>query len=160
MKNRFTIKTMPYLTRKELIDIADNGEHWDYNRQLCPEAIRQLPDDAEYVYPVTMNFLHEHRYLEPCELHMRIMIAVTDTVAFADIPLEYFDSLPKSQAILCDNEIVAVLLAKADGSPWRLRYEKMNRTTRGAIRHLLKKSKDQQTKAFLNIHLYIAELET
>ncbi len=160
MKTKFTIKTLPYLTRKELIDIADNGERWDYNRQLCPEAIRRLPNDSEIVYPITIFFFHEHRCFEPCELHMRLVVSIPGSTATADVPLDFFEALPKSNFVICEKRIVAVLLEKPDRSPWKLRYKNMNRMTGGAIRHLLKKSKNQHTKAFLNNHLHIVESAT
>jgi hypothetical protein len=39
MKNRFATKTMSSLTLKQLIDIADKGERWDY---MTRAAIRHL----------------------------------------------------------------------------------------------------------------------
>jgi len=154
MKKTFTITEMPYLTRNELIEIADTGVEWDYNRQLCSEKIRQLPDDSEIVYPVEHHFLHEHRCFEPCETHMRLVISIPGSIATADVPLSYFESLPKARCVVCKDQIVAVLLNKDDGSPWRLRFHEMNRDTRRAIRHLMRKSKDHRTITFLATHAH------
>lgn len=154
MKKNFTIKEMPYLTRKELIEIADKGAEWEYNRQLCSEKIRRLPCDPEIIYPVEQNFLHEHRCFEPCETHMRLVITIPGSIATADVPLSYFESLPKARCVVRGDQMVAVLLNKADGSPWRLRYHEMNRDVRRAIRHLMKKSKNRHMIDFLASHAH------
>ena len=152
MKKNFTITEMPYLTRQELIEIADKGVEWDYNRQLCSEKIQRLPVHPEIVYPVEHHFLHEHRCLELCEMHMRLVITIPGSIATADVPLSYFESLPKARCIVCRDQIVAVLLTKVDGSPRRLRFHEMNRDTRRAICHLMRKSKDRRTIDFLASH--------
>ncbi len=152
---KFAITEMPYLTRKELIEVADRGEGWAYNRQLCSNAIRGLPDDPEIVYPVEHHFHHDFRCFEPCDTHMRLVISIPGSIAIADVPLSYFQSLPKARCVVCRDQIAAVLLSKADGSPWRLRYHEMNRGTRRAIRHLMKKSKDHRTIDFLARHTHV-----
>lgn len=43
MTQKFTIKKVPYLTRNHLIEIADKGEDWDFNRQLCPRHDHSTP---------------------------------------------------------------------------------------------------------------------
>jgi hypothetical protein len=92
MKKNFTVTETPYLTRSELIEIADKGFEWDYNRQLCPEKIRRLPDDLEIVYPVEHHFPHERRRFGTCETHMRLVITIQGSIATADVPLAYFES--------------------------------------------------------------------
>ena len=67
MKESYTITEMPYLTRNEMIEIADDGVEWAYNRQLCSNKIRQLPYDPEIVYPVEEHFYHEHRWHQASE---------------------------------------------------------------------------------------------
>lgn len=154
MRKNFIIKEMPYLTRRELVEIAYKGVEWEYNRQLCSEKIRRLPNDPEIVYPVEHHFLHEHRCFEPCETHMRLVITIPHSIATADVPLRYFESFPKARCVVCGDQMVAVLLDKADGSPWRIRYHEMNRDVRRAIRHLMKKSKDRHTIDFLASHAH------
>lgn len=149
MKQKFTVKKVPFATRKHLVEIADKGEDWDFNRQLCPVAIRQLPDDLELTYPVVLHSTHEHRHGEPCELHMRMMFTLPDDNAFADVPLEYFDSLPIGHVVLLEDELITILFENEDGTPWKLGYFIWNRHTRRAVKHLLKKTKNQQTKEFL-----------
>ena len=152
MKENYTITEMPYLTRNEMIEIADDGVEWAYNRQLCSNKIRQLPYDPEIVYPVEEHFYHEHRWHQASETTMRLVIMIPGSFVTADVPLSYFESLPKAHYLKCNDEIVAVLLNKADGSPWRLRFQKMNLDTRCAIRHLIRESKDHRTTTFLETY--------
>lgn len=149
MTQKFTIKKVPYLTRKHLIEIADKGEDWDFNRQLCSIAIRQLPDNLEVTYPVELYTPHEHRHGQLCEVHIRMMLSLIGDVAFADVPLDYFNSLPAAYFVIKKDELISVLYENEDGSPWKLGYFMLNRNTRRAVKQLLKKTKNKQTKEFL-----------
>lgn len=45
-----------------------------YNRAVREDVIDALPEDR--LFPITFSMLHEHRAGEPCEPHVRCIIAV------------------------------------------------------------------------------------
>lgn len=74
---------------------------YHYNRTIIPEAIEALPD--EKMFPIIFSMIHEHRAGEPCEPHMRTMLAVPrpgeteglDDRMFLDIAMEFYEVLPE-----------------------------------------------------------------
>ncbi len=94
MKNTPETGSRRFVQRGHLCQIADNADRWDYNRQLCSKAVRRLPKGKRR-YPIIETFPHEHRYGELCEPHMRLVIDIRGDLAIADVPLDYFDRLPK-----------------------------------------------------------------
>lgn len=87
-------KTVPYFTRKRLIEVSKKGLKWDYNRQLS-ERIAEVPD---LKYPVEMFFVHHHRHGLPSEPHIRTVISLkpfSDSLVIADVPTEFFNRLPR-----------------------------------------------------------------
>jgi len=149
MKKQFTINQKPYLTRKHLSEIALAGEDWNYNRQLCPKAIRKIKKDPDVVYPIELFFFHEHRCFQPCELHMRLVISIADAIATADVPLDYFEQLPKVRWVRHKEKPLVALLLDEDGNPLSLRYSDMSKNVCDAIQFLIDKSRDIKTKEFL-----------
>ena len=89
--NRLSVYTRLFLDVDTICEIADKGIEWNYNRQLCSEAVRTLPEGR--VYPVIQVLEHHHRFFEPCETHMRLVIALPGSLACADVPMDYFMSL-------------------------------------------------------------------
>lgn len=88
-------KSVPYFTRKLLIEVSRKGLEWDYNRQLS-ERIAEVPD---LKYPVEMSFVHEHRHGLPSEPHIRTVISLepfSKAFVVADMPIEFFDKLPRT----------------------------------------------------------------
>ena len=95
----FELVSHRYVRRSHLCEIADHSDLWDFNRQLDSKAVRRLPKQQNLAYPVIQTLLHEHRHFEPCEQHMRLVIDIQGDVAIADVPLNYFDKLPKSYSV-------------------------------------------------------------
>ena len=91
------IKSVPYFTRKLLIEASRLGLEWDYNRQLS-ERIAEVPD---LKYPVENFFVHRHRHGQPSEPHIRTVISLepfSNAFVVADVPTEFFDKLPRMTA--------------------------------------------------------------
>lgn len=87
-------KTIPYFTRKLLIEVSEKGLKWDFNRQLS-ERIAEVPD---LKYPVETFFVHHHRHGLPSEPHIRTVISLKpfkDSLVIADVPTEFFNRLPR-----------------------------------------------------------------
>ena len=152
MKKTFTIKQQTYVTRKHLSEIASQGEQWDYNRQLCPKAIRRLPKDPNFAHSIDY-FVHEHRNSEQCEPHMRLFITMTDGTASADVPLDYFERLPKAYFVLYEGKSVSQLLLDEDGKPWSLRFKVKNQIVCAAVQFLIEQFKDKQINKYLKKQL-------
>jgi hypothetical protein len=88
-----------YFTKQLLLEAADKGPEWDFNRQLNPEPIRELPEAIGF--PVVLAMKHCHRHCQPAEEHIRCMILVepdNDVAAFADVPWEFWNRLPYRKA--------------------------------------------------------------
>ena len=98
-KTNFQIDSLPYVRHNHLCEISANGERWDYNRQLDSDAVQRLPQKRHLAYPVVLHFVHEHRHMEPCEPHMRLVIEIRGDDAICDVPLNYFDKLPKLHVV-------------------------------------------------------------
>ena len=50
------------------------------------DAVQRLPQKRHLAYPVVLHFVHEHRHMEPCEPHMRLVIEIEVTMPFAMSP--------------------------------------------------------------------------
>ena len=152
-KKRFHVSEMPYATRKHLIQFADSAEAWDFNRQLCPKAIRKLPRDREIVYPVSLFFVHEHRHFMRCEPHMRLMIGVPNNSLLVDVPMDNFDALPMATHVRLGKTLTCVLLRDEAGAPVSVRYATIDTNLRSALKILQRNVKDQETKLLIGTHL-------
>jgi hypothetical protein len=151
VKSKYEIRSVRYLRRSHLVEIADNADRWDYNRQLDSEAIRTLPDDETIVYPVTMNFQHEHRYGEPCEPHMRLIVGLPEGSALADIPLDYFEALPKSYIVNKDGKGLFAVLLDENGVPKELRSNHHRQALRKAVNYFCEHCTDSKVKKFVKV---------
>ena len=96
MSNKLTVSIIPCLRRSHLVKIAENAETWDFNRQLDLKAVKTLSRDKDILYPIEMSFPHEHRHGVRCEPHMRLMLGMPKGIAFADVPADFLNSLPKT----------------------------------------------------------------
>jgi hypothetical protein len=77
------------------VEAAEKGPEWDFNRQLNPEPIKELPEDMGF--PVELALKHHHRHGQPAEQHVRCMVLVEpdkDVVALVDVPVEFWNRLP------------------------------------------------------------------
>lgn len=156
VKKQFEICSCRYLRRSHLVEIADNADRWDYNRQLDSEVIRTLPDDETIAYTVSMNFQHEHRYGEPCEPHMRLIVGLPEGSAIADVPLDYFDKLPKSYVVSRKGGGGLAVLLNEAGLPYELRLDKESPHLKQLTAFFMKHCKDEKAKEFLQAHLSFA----
>jgi hypothetical protein len=103
--------TIPYFTRKLLIEASRLGLKWDYNRQIS-ERIAEVPD---LNYPVELWITHSHRHRRACEPHIRCMISLElfkSDVVFCDMPFEFFDKLPRIQIPVKHSTVSARRAAK------------------------------------------------
>jgi hypothetical protein len=151
VKKQFEICSCRYLRRSHLVEIADNADRWDYNRQLDSEAIRTLPDDETIAYPVTMSFEHQHRYGEPCETHMRLAVAFSDGSALADVPLDYFEALPRSYIVKQNGKGLFAVLLDEKGVPKELRSNYRPQTLRKAVNYFCEHCTDPKVKKFVKV---------
>lgn len=115
-KNQFTLTRLPYVTFDHLCEIGDEGIKWDYNRQIDSDYIREnVPCDSRFL--VTMHFEHNHRHMEPCEPHMRLVIEMGNGLAFADVPMSYFRKLPRAYFVKRGKTAVLMVLVDQVGNP-------------------------------------------
>jgi len=100
MQNITKSKTVRYFTRAALIEAANEAIKLDFNRQLEPAELRELPDA---LFPVIFHMPHFHRHFVPCEPHMRLMVelpadpkcsACGTVPGFIDVTNERFSKLP------------------------------------------------------------------
>src|SRR5262245_58237097 len=85
-----------YFTKALLMEAANRGPEWDYNRQLDPDALGGLDPNARF--PIVFLLNHFYRAGVPCEPHIRCGVEVegpSGPVAFVDVPVEFFERLPK-----------------------------------------------------------------
>lgn len=150
---KLNIKTIPYLTRRHFEEIVRNASTWDFNRQLSRRDIRELPNDAQCLYPVNQYLFHQHRRFQLCEPHMRLVIDVPDSIAIADVPMDYFEKLPRAMKVYQGNAIAFVLFLNASGKPTEIRYVELNRKVRRAMQKFAQKHKDARIKKFIQDHL-------
>ncbi len=153
MKTQIEITELPYLTRRHCLEIADNGDDWNYNRQLDPLAIRTLPSDKNCVYPVVCAFIHQHRHGVPCEDHMRLMFEAPGSPAICDVPMAYAATLPTSIRVHVNGRLVAALLLDEKGKPLSLRHGRLNKSVRKGIQHLVRHCKNRRIGAFIQSRL-------
>ena len=118
---KFEIGSYRYVQRSHLCEMADNADHWDFNRQLDSKAVRRLPTNRHLAYPVVMHFVHKHRHFEPCEPHMRLVIDIQGDDAIADVPLDYFGKLPKLYLVSKNGKGLLFVLLHENGEPWDVR---------------------------------------
>ena len=149
MSKCFAIRSLRYVRRSHLCQIADNAERWDYNRQLDSKSIRTLPKNRKIVYPVVKTLMHEHRHGQPCELHMRLVVEMSDGIAFADVPLNYFDGLPKAYLVSKNDQMVLAILLKEDGTLWEVRSDARPTDRDQAIAYFLQHCDDPKVKESL-----------
>jgi hypothetical protein len=94
------MKTYKYFTKDSLIVAARAGNERGYNRQLDPDALKDL--EWTNVLPVTFTLPHEHIAGEKVEPHIRVMVMVgaeadgsSDEKVTLDISLERYQELPE-----------------------------------------------------------------
>lgn len=113
--------------------IADRGIEWDFNRQLDSDAIRKIPKDCLYQVSFTME--HHHRHFKPCETHMRLMIELPRGIGFADVPMEFFNSLKQTVVVFRGKQPVLKALP-ISGDNYRLFSMKSNQHVPQAMKFL------------------------
>jgi hypothetical protein len=155
-ESKFEFRSVPYLRRSHLCEIADNAERWNYNRQLDSKGIRTLPKNRQIVYPVIQTLLHEHRNGEPSELHMRLVVALPKGIAIADVPLNYFEKLPKSYMVSKNGGGDLIMLLNEAGLPYELRLDKKSPHLKQLSDYFMKHCEDEKAKEFLRGHLKFA----
>lgn len=90
---------MTYFADKALLRKLNKiAEQHNYNRQIVPEAIDRLPDDA--IIAVQPMLVHEHAQGKPVEPHARCMLRVCSdktnrfTGVMLDVPFDVLEFLP------------------------------------------------------------------
>lgn len=68
------IKTIPYITKKQLVKANAIAIKRGYNRALREDFVAALSDGL--LFPVIYYFVHSHKQGEPCEPHIRVVLAV------------------------------------------------------------------------------------
>ncbi len=106
------------LDYQTLCTIADEGIKWDFNRQLDSDAIRKIPKNG--LYPVSMMMEHNHRHFKPCETHMRLMIELPRCPGFADVPIEFLNTLKPTLVVFRGKEPVLKALPVSSDNNYRL----------------------------------------
>lgn len=155
-KSKFEVRSYQYVRRSHLCEIADNADRWNYNRQLDSKAVRTLPKSRRIAYPVIQSFLHEHRNGEPCEIHMRLVIHLPKGIATADVPLNYFDKLPKAYTAYSGGRNLLLVLLDEKGVPSELRFGGNSPDLDRAAAYFVEHCPDPQVKKFVQAHLVTA----
>lgn len=154
-KEKFGIKTIPYLTRGHFEEIVKNGKTWDFNRRLASRDLRDVPNDPECLYPVNVYFPHQHRRLRQCELHIRLVVNVPNSRIIADVPMEFFQKLPSAMKVYHGDKFIFALILSDSGEPCELRYVNFDRNVRRAMRQLIREAKDTRIRQFVKDHLLL-----
>jgi hypothetical protein len=95
------VKTIKYFDKSLLKTINYfSSKILQYNRTLSPAFIDTLPDDK--LFPVVFTLLHEHKAGQPCDPHMRCMIAVQDLAGnfhrvMLDVEMRLYERLPTAE---------------------------------------------------------------
>jgi hypothetical protein len=126
--------------------MADNADRWDFNRQLDSHAVRSLPKDRHLAYPVIQQLVHEHRHFEPCEPHIRLVVDIQGAVAIADVPMDYFDKLPKLYVVSKGGNGLLWVLLDENGDPWDVRADSGSRDMGQAVEYFIKHCDDPKAK--------------
>lgn len=97
---------VPAVTKRQLIEAQKSAGRWDYNRQIHPNL--DLTALGDFKFPVTFAMLHEHRRMQRCEPHVRILVFIPEVAWWReidktlltdehhllfDVPTEFFDRL-------------------------------------------------------------------
>ncbi len=95
-------RTVKYLTRALLLEAANLAEKNDYNQQPRRAPLERLSDGLRF--PIVFAMVHEHRAGKLVAPHMRIMVALFNTVegitsslgrVLIDVPMSFYESLPE-----------------------------------------------------------------
>ena len=94
------MKTVRYLTRKTLKEVASEGDKMGFNRQIAEWVLDALGDDKFVVRPL---LVHEHANFRRIEPHMRTLVGFRLTsgeigTAFIDMKMDRFKRLPRTSA--------------------------------------------------------------
>jgi hypothetical protein len=149
----FKLVSHRYVSRAHLCEIADHADVWDFNRQLDSKAVRTLPKNSGIMYPVSMTLPHKHRHGKPCEPHMRLMIDIKETVAFADVPLNYFNELPKYYTVETNGKCLLLVILDKHGMPVRYRFDEASPDFKRAANYFVEHCSEPKAKAFVQFHL-------
>ncbi len=114
-KNSLTIARLPYVTFDQLCEIGEWGSEWNYNRRLDAEDIKNRTKPGSPFF-VLLHFEHNYRFMQPCEPHMRLLIGLGDGEVLADVPMDYFKSLPGAYVIRCNKSTVLVVVLDNAGN--------------------------------------------
>lgn len=100
------LQYVPVVTKRQLIEAQKNAQRWDYNRKIHPKL--ELSALGDFKFPVTFFMPHEHRRMQRCEEHVRILVFIPefawwreidkelltdDHHLLFDVPAEFFDKL-------------------------------------------------------------------
>lgn len=100
------VQFVPVVTKRQLIEAQRSAVEWDYNRKINPKL--DLTALGDFKFPVTFAMPHEHRRMQRCEEHVRILVFIPefawwreidkelltdDHHLLFDVPAEFFDKL-------------------------------------------------------------------
>lgn len=156
MKKALKMNSYRYVRRSHLCEIADNYDNWNFNRQLDSNAVRRLPKKHHLAFPVIQYFVHEHRHMEPCEPHMRLVIDIQGDVAIADVPLDYFEKLPKAYIVSKGGNGLLLVLLDESGEPWSVYSDPGMTDVDQAVEYFIKHCDDPKIKKFVQASMNAA----
>ncbi|MFH5803189.1 hypothetical protein [Alienimonas sp. DA493] len=150
-KPKYSTRTLPYLSPDHLTEIADRGDEWDFNRQLCPEAVRELLSEGHEIYPVVHELPHRHRRFQPCEPHVRVVFETGGAIGIADVPTDYARDLPRLLTVMRSGEYAGGVLIRPNGEPHTFLCPDSDppKEIRRTLKHLARKSRDGRMRAFV-----------
>lgn len=155
-KSKLELDSYRYVRRSHLVEMADNADRWDFNRQLDSKAIRRLPTNRHLIYPVIQQLVHEHRHMVRCEPHMRLVVDIQGDIAIADVPMDYFGKLPKLHLVSKNGKGLLFVLLHENGEPSEVRAASSSRDVGQAVRHFLQHCDDPKVKKFVAARMKVA----
>jgi hypothetical protein len=150
----FALRSHRYVRRSHLCEIADNADRWNFNRKLDSEDMQRLPENPDLVYLVAWSFPHEHRYGMPCEVHMRLVIDIQEMAFVADVPLDYFEKLPKAYFVSKNGNGLLMVLLNEDGELWDVRVPSDSTDVdQAAVEYFMKHCDDPKVRKFVKAQM-------
>lgn len=148
MGSTFQVTATRWLRHSHLCEIADNADNWDYNRQLCSEAVRTVPSDLRF--PLLGHLYHHHRMMKPCEPHVRLLIGLEKGMCIADVPCDYFDALPVAYVVRTGEKIMGCATLDERGDPEHVSLQPGDGVeVRRALRMLANKCRHPNLRTFV-----------
>lgn len=79
-------KALRTISKDLLLEAAQMGPTWAYNRQLCDQKVSTIPNGR---YKIVAVIPHFHAFFQPVPEHRRFVVEIGNTLAFVDVPLDF-----------------------------------------------------------------------